>query len=172
MKKLINGIRSWIITISGTLFFITAIEMILPNNSMKKYAKFVLGLILITVIINPVIKLLNGDFNAAVYTSGLVNTMEDSNLKSTVQRYKDENISNTLSNFKENLRLTCEKSLREKFPKKKFQVTVDASFDKTIELFKLKGVAVKTKIEIKDQVILFLSEELKINKELISVFNQ
>ena len=169
---MISGIRSWIITICGTLFFITAIEMILPNNSMKKYAKFVLGLILITVIINPVIKLLNGDFNAAVYTSGLVNSMEDSNLKSTVQRYKDENISNTLSNFKENLRITCEKSLREKFPNNKFQVTIDASFDKKSELFKLKGVAVKTKIEIKDQVILFLNEELKINKEQINIFNQ
>nr|WP_307897887.1 stage III sporulation protein AF [Clostridium botulinum] len=32
--------------------------MILPNNSIKKYAKFVLGLILITVVINPIIKYL------------------------------------------------------------------------------------------------------------------
>lgn len=169
---MLDGIRNWVITICCTLFFITAVEMILPNNSMKKYAKFVLGLILITVIINPVIKIFNGDFNAAIYTSNLVNSMDDNNLKSTIQRYKDENINNTLNNFKENLKFSCEKSLKEKFPKEKFQVTIDASFDKKSELFKLKAVEVRTRIGIKDQVVLFLSEELKINKEIINVFNQ
>jgi len=169
---MLDGIRNWVITICCTLFFITAIEMIIPSNSMKKYAKFVLGLILITVIINPVIKIFNGDFNTAVYTSNIVNSMDDDNMKNTIQRYKDENINSTLINFKENLKLSCEKSLKEKFPNNTFQVTIDASFDKTTELFKLKSIVVKTKISIKDQVILFLSDELKINKELINVFNQ
>jgi len=169
---MLDGIRNWVVTICCTLFFISAVEMILPDNSMKKYAKFVLGLILITVIINPVIKIFNGDFNVATYTSSLANSIDDNNLKSTVQRYKDENINNTLNNFKENLKLSCEKSLKEKFPKYNFQVTVDASFDKKSELFKFKSIEVRTKISIKDQVILFLSEELKIDKELIKVFNQ
>ena len=169
---MLDGIRNWVITICCTLFFITAIEMIIPNNSMKKYSKFVLGLILITVIINPVIKIFNGDFNTAIYTNGLVNSMDDNNLKTTIQRYKDENISNTLNNFKENLKLSCERSLKGKFPDNKFEVTIDASFDKKNELFKLKNVQVRTKIAIKNQVIIFLGEELKINKELINVFNQ
>jgi stage III sporulation protein AF len=169
---MIEGIRNWVITICCTLFFITAVDMILPSNSMKKYAKFVLGLILITVIINPVIKVFNGDFNTSVYTSNLASSMDDNNLKSTIQRYKDENINNTLNNFKENLKLSCEKSLREKFPNNKFQVTINASYDKDSELFKLKGVEVRTKAAIKDQVILFLGEELKISRELINVFNQ
>ena len=169
---MLDGIRNWVITICSTLFFITAIEMIVPNNSMKKYSKFVLGLILITVIINPVIKIFNGDFNTAIYTSSLVNSMDDNNSKATIQKYKDENISNTLSNFKENLRLSCEKSLKERFPNNKFQVTIDAYFDKKSELFKLKSVQVRTVSAIKDQVIIFLGDELKINKELINVFNQ
>lgn len=169
---MLDGIRNWVVTICCTLFFITVVDMILPDNSMRKYAKFVLGLILITVIINPVIKIFNGDFNTAVYTSSLVNSIDDNNLKATVQRYKDENINNTLNNFKENLKLSCEKSLKEKFPDNKFQVTIDASFDKKSELFVFKSIEVRTKIGIKDQVILFLSEELKINKESIKVFNQ
>ena len=169
---MLDGIKSWVITICATLFFITAIEMIIPDNSMKKYSKFVLGLILITVIINPVIKIFNGDFNTAIYTSSLVNSMDDNNSKATIQKYKDENISNTLSNFKENLRLSCEKSLKERFPNNKFQVTIDAYFDKKSELFKLKSVQVRTVSAIKDQVIIFLGDELKINKELINVFNQ
>ncbi|MBC8059254.1 MAG: stage III sporulation protein AF [Clostridiaceae bacterium] len=169
---MLDVVRNWVITICCTLFFITAVEMILPNNSMKKYAKFVLGLILITVIINPIIKIFNGDFNTAVYTSNLVNSMDDNSMKAATQRYKDENINSTLINFKENLKLSCEKSLKEKFPNNKFQVTIDASFDKKSELFKLKSIDVRTKISIKEQVILFLSDELKINKELVNVFNQ
>ncbi|MCD3297735.1 stage III sporulation protein AF, partial [Clostridium botulinum] len=50
---MIQSIRQWVISIATAIFFITAVEMILPNNSIKKYAKFVLGLILITVVINP-----------------------------------------------------------------------------------------------------------------------
>ncbi|MBK1810996.1 stage III sporulation protein AF [Clostridium sp. YIM B02505] len=50
-------LRSWIISLCTTLIFMTAIELLLPDNSTKKYVKFVLGLILIAVIINPFIRL-------------------------------------------------------------------------------------------------------------------
>ena len=42
------------------MIFMTAIEIIAPDNSMKKYIKFVLGLILISVMINPIIKFFTG----------------------------------------------------------------------------------------------------------------
>ena len=41
--------------------------MILPDNNMKKYAKFVLGLILIVVIIKPIIKIFEKDFDFNSY---------------------------------------------------------------------------------------------------------
>ena len=43
---MIGELRNWIISICTAVIFITAVEMIMPNNSFKKYAKFVLGLIL------------------------------------------------------------------------------------------------------------------------------
>ena len=50
---MIEGLKVWITSICTAIFFITAVEMILPDDSLKKYAKFVLGLILITVVISP-----------------------------------------------------------------------------------------------------------------------
>ncbi len=55
-------LNKFVITLVTILIFITAVEMIAPDNSMKKYLKFVLGLILITVILNPILTIiLNGE---------------------------------------------------------------------------------------------------------------
>ena len=53
-------LNNFIITLVATMIFMTAIEIIAPDNSMKKYIKFVLGLILISVMINPIIKFFTG----------------------------------------------------------------------------------------------------------------
>ena len=49
-------LNNFIITLVATMIFMTSIEIIAPDNSMKKYIKFVLGLILISAMINPIIK--------------------------------------------------------------------------------------------------------------------
>ena len=48
-------IKSFIETLVTIIILFSAIELISPNNSMKKYIKFVLGLILIVVMLNPII---------------------------------------------------------------------------------------------------------------------
>lgn len=51
-------LKSWIANISVTIVFITAIKLILPDNGTKKYVNFVMGLILISVIIQPILTFL------------------------------------------------------------------------------------------------------------------
>ena len=53
---LMEYLNNFVITLVATIIFMTAVEIIAPDNSMKKYIKFVLGLILISVMINPIIK--------------------------------------------------------------------------------------------------------------------
>ena len=43
-------INKYIATLVATLVFMTAVELIAPDNSLKKYLKFVMGLILISVL--------------------------------------------------------------------------------------------------------------------------
>ena len=100
---MIQSLREWLTGICTAVFFIIAVEMILPENSMKKYCKFVLGLILITVFINPIIKVFNRDFNITSYTEKAMESFErDFGTKkssSEFDEYKKKNISDTIDTF-------------------------------------------------------------------------
>ena len=50
-----DQIQKFIVNLSSIIVFMTAIEIIAPENAMKKYVKFVLGLILIAFMINPIV---------------------------------------------------------------------------------------------------------------------
>ncbi|MCY6959962.1 stage III sporulation protein AF [Clostridium brassicae] len=132
---MLQYIKIWIINICTAVFFITAVEMILPNNKMKKYAKFVLGLILITVIMNPIIKIFDKDFNINSYVDTAYEYFENKNYKKNYDKYKISNIDNTASVFSKNLEKICLDKLKEKFPKDNYEVLIDVSFDKEKENF-------------------------------------
>ena len=51
-------LKGFVITLVTTIIFMTAVELIAPDNSMKKYIKFILGLLLISVILTPIVAML------------------------------------------------------------------------------------------------------------------
>lgn len=58
----IETLKGLVTTLVTILIFISAVELIAPNNKMKKYIKFVLGLILTSVILNPILQFVsNGE---------------------------------------------------------------------------------------------------------------
>ncbi len=103
-------LRSWLIKICTAVFFITAIEMILPNNSFKKYSKFVLGLILITVFINPIVGLFNKNFDINSYSLKLSQQFEKNQNSNDMEKYKEENLNSTIEEFKLNLQNNCKQN--------------------------------------------------------------
>lgn len=189
-----EALKGWILTICSGLFFTIAVEMILPSNGMKKYAKFVLGLILMMIIINPLIKFFNNGFDVNAYASKAAQYLNEKNPKDNLSEYKEKNIQNTANVFKVNLETACEKKLKEKYPKEKYKASVQVKYDKEIENFiiehvnigaqdltveKVEKVEIKTssnfgdnkKIESEEErkIKEYLSEELKISKENISI---
>ncbi len=54
-----EALKKFVITLVTVLIFMSAVEMIAPSK-MKKYIKFVLGLILITIILNPILQIVEG----------------------------------------------------------------------------------------------------------------
>ncbi|WMJ81857.1 stage III sporulation protein AF [Clostridium sp. MB40-C1] len=132
---MLQHIKVWIINICTAVFFITAVEMILPNNKMKKYAKFVLGLILVTVIMNPIIKIFDKNFNMDSYVDTACEYFESNNHKKDYDKYKTSNIDNTANVFSKNLEKICLDKLKERFPKDNYEVLIDVSFNKEKENF-------------------------------------
>lgn len=63
------------------MIFVTFIDILMPSNSMKKYIKMILGLLVMTIILQPVLGFINKDFNLSGYTFKFQNQMESSYLK-------------------------------------------------------------------------------------------
>ncbi len=56
-------LKTWVINIVVVIFFIAFIEILLPTSNMKRYINMVLGLLIIIVLINPIIKLMSSEIN-------------------------------------------------------------------------------------------------------------
>jgi len=140
---LIELLKVWITNITIAVFFITAVEMILPDNSMKKYAKFVLGLMLIVVIINPIMKMFDKNFDINSYSSKATSYMESSTASVDIKKYKDINIINTTENFKKNLENECLLSLEETYPENKYNADIQIVYDSKDGTFDIKNVEIE-----------------------------
>ena len=84
-------IKGFVITLVTMLILISAIELISPENSMKKYIKFVLGCILIAVMISPLINFLGDGEELLVnkIDSYLSMPKEDKEVSSSFEESKD-----------------------------------------------------------------------------------
>ncbi|WP_186430009.1 stage III sporulation protein AF [Clostridium sp. BSD9I1] len=187
-------IKSWISNICTVVLFITAVEIILPDNSLKKYAKFVLGLILMTVIINPIMKVYDKNFDINVMSSNVEKAIEIKESKSNMEEYKKNNLNATLETFNSNLKKLSEEKLKEKFKDMDFEVKVKSDIEhnqvkitsieagvKERGIQKIKKVAIESFKSEKEntnenenerfnEVKQFLSKELNIQEKLIKIY--
>ncbi len=142
---MLQWLKEWITNIAVAVFFITAIEMLLPKNNIKKYGKFVLGLILITVILNPIIKIFNKDYNISQYVEKATASFNNVDYKNDFDKYKKKNREETLNNFKANLQNQTKKRLEEKFPENKYEVNVEIAYDEEKDNLEIKSMDVGVK---------------------------
>ncbi len=59
-------LKEWISSIIVFVLLATVIDLLLPSSKFQKYVKLVVGLLLISIILSPILKLLAGDFEAAI----------------------------------------------------------------------------------------------------------
>lgn len=179
-------IKNFVITIVTTLIFITAIEIIGPDNSMKKYVKFVLGLILIAVLLSPIINFFSkgeGVITEAIdkYEKEITNSSAKEINTHDEDRLREES-------FNENFNKDCVSLLNDTFENYDFISEIKCDVDFTKMTFKVDKliIGVKTngikKIEevdlsndnakedsIQKEIRTFLSDELKVEEEKIQV---
>ncbi|SFC96706.1 stage III sporulation protein AF [Clostridium uliginosum] len=193
--EILKGLVTNLVT---ALIFITAVELIAPNNNMKKYLKFILGLILITVILNPIVELISkGKENVFVSISDYQDVVSKYDNKinnsdsGTLEKYNNDISKQT---FIDNFNKNCDSLLKNKYPDKNFKSEVDCTVDFTdmsLDIKKIEiGISDKDikkikKIKIKNQsnekqekqennqykeVVNFVCEQLNIPKEKIEVY--
>ncbi|MBU3214187.1 stage III sporulation protein AF [Clostridium estertheticum] len=164
---MIELLKVWVTNITIAIFFITAVEMILPDNNMKKYAKFVLGLMLIVVIINPIIKIFDKNFDLNSYSNKATSYIEGSTQALDMKKYKDINIVNTTENFKKNLQKECITNLEQTYPDNKYNADVDVVYDSKNGVFNINRV----KIEVVDSGVQSI-KSIKIDTQSVDASNK
>lgn len=154
-----ESLNQFVITLVATMIFMTAVDIIAPDNSMKKYIKFVLGLILITVMINPIIKFFTGGEQEVINTIKEYENMlyEGVNIKENEDLSEEK-----IESFKNNLNNNCDSLLKSEFSDKEFKSNVECNLnldDMTYTIDSLE-IGVKDKsIKIVDKI------KININKE-------
>ena len=175
-------LKEYSVTILSAVIFITLVLMILPDNSMKKYAKFLLGLILISVFIGPIYGIFNKSIDVFSYQSKLDYYFEKPGKSYT--EYEDESIKNTEKAFRENLNKLISEKLMQKYSGYKFTVntTIILNSDNKFIISKVninyisnkvkqvEKVGEKKKISEEDKrIIEFISSEFNVDKKIINI---
>lgn len=153
-------LNNFIITLVATMIFMTAIEIIAPDNSMKKYIKFVLGLILISVMINPIIKFFTDGEQEVI---NRIKRYEDMlNLGVTNEGESKEVIEKQKEAFKSNLNSNCDNLLKEKFSDKDFKSDIKCNInlsDMTYSIDSLEVGVRENGIRLVDKIRINVNDE-------------
>lgn len=64
-------LTEWIANIILFIMLAVILDLLLPNSAMQKYAKMVISLLLIVIILSPIFKLLSADIPAMVQEAGI-----------------------------------------------------------------------------------------------------
>ena len=195
----IDTLKNIVITLVTILIFISAVELISPNNKMKKYIQFVLGLILVTVILNPILQFVsNGDKSVLdgiqSYEEAFAKNENKVNVDNTKTFENDETKGDAKKKaFIINFNKNCDNLLKNEYKNMTFKSDIDCDVDFTkiaLNVKKLKigvgenkinqikkivinnDVKSSTQEENKEytEIINFVSSELNIPKEKIEVY--
>ncbi|MBE6063622.1 MAG: stage III sporulation protein AF [Clostridium butyricum] len=161
-------LKGLVTTLTTVLIFISAVELIAPKNKTKKYINFVLGLILISVILNPIVRFIsngkrsiqNGIENyTTVFSKNENRINSENNFNASFENNRDNNDTRKRA-FLKNFNKNCDIMLKEKYPDKIFKSEVECDVDFNNININIK----KLRIGIKDKTVRKI-ETVKIGKE-------
>ena len=192
MEKL----KGLVATLTAVLIFISAVEILAPDKKMKKYISFVLGLILISTILNPIVEFItNGEKSVlqGIENYETVFSMNQNKVNtdgSTSYEGNRDNEDARKKAFVSNFNKNCDSMLKNKFDNMTFKSDVDCDVDfnnVNINIKKLKiGIKNKNiqkieKVEIGSEksdilreeykdVISYVSSEFDVPQEKIEIY--
>lgn len=195
----IDTLKNIVITLVTILIFISAVELISPNNKMKKYIQFILGLILVTVILNPILQFIsNGDKSIidGIQTYEEVFSKNENKVdldnKKTFKSDVDKGDARKKA-FIINFNKNCEDLLKNQYKNMTFKSEIDCDVNFTDitlnvkkikigvsenKINKIKKIVINKEVESSKneenkeytEIINFVSSELNIPKEKIAVY--
>jgi stage III sporulation protein AF len=83
-------LTGWIANIIMFILLATIVDMLLPNSNLQRYAKMVTGLLLIVIILTPILKIFNYNFEEIIATATPSTYSEQENIENLIEFKKKE----------------------------------------------------------------------------------
>lgn len=83
-------LTEWIANIILFIMLAVILDLLLPNSAMQKYAKMVISLLLIVIILSPIFKLLSADINTLVSDVQMESPAKEEEIKKMIDLQKKE----------------------------------------------------------------------------------
>ena len=83
-------LTDWITNIVIFILLAGVMDMLLPSSAMQKYAKMVLGLLLITLLLSPLFKLVSVDFDTLLASFSSAEYVEKNQMENMIENKKTE----------------------------------------------------------------------------------
>ncbi|GHI01019.1 stage III sporulation protein AF [Neobacillus kokaensis] len=106
-------ITEWVTNIILFVLLATVIDMLLPNSSMQKYTKMVMGLLLIAIILTPIFKIISKDFETAITSIPFNQGPKEKNMKNLIDLKKKEIQASQHAYILEELAVQLKKDVKE-----------------------------------------------------------
>lgn len=180
-------LKNWISTLCVVVVIVSIAHIILPNASIKKHVKFVFSLIILSVMLSPILGILNFDLENYEKKFSYEEAFKEEKNEENSSFYDNEALLKSVEN-------NLEKALQDEFYENEFKVSLEGEVDfeniefninkAKIEVFKDKKVKKVEKIKIgeetekkeevnKDSFLVkvekFVEKELEISNENIIV---
>lgn len=111
---MIGFIKNWIIQVLVTVIFMILVDMILPSNNFKKYAKLATGLIVMITIITPVFKLFDKGMDIEGTIGSYIATFQDREASIDKKQIEEDVNKKTVEAYKEKLKGAIEQTIYNK----------------------------------------------------------
>ena len=153
---MIEFLSSWAQGIIVAVIIATLIEMILPNNSSKKYVKVVIGMYILFTIVSPIIKKLGGkDINLNTIDIEKYEQQISKSDNTISRKFEDNNTRSIKDIYVSNLKADISAKLKEKgyeIDTSDIQIKDDENY--TIEKITLKLIKMEQKQEKNNEIVI------------------
>lgn len=99
-----DELKKWIYTIVVIIVFVTFIEILMPNSSIKKYTRLILGLIVMTIVLQPLFSFIKKDFSLSGDSFKFQKQLDSVYIKKQASDYNEKQSGEITKQYIENLK--------------------------------------------------------------------
>lgn len=138
-----NEFYRWISTIIVSVIFVDFIEILMPSNSMKRYIRMILGLLVMVVILQPILGMLKKDFSLQSSSFKFENQLEGISAKKQEEAFSSSQEDAVVAQYKQNLESRMAGQIKSMAGGKEVKVKADVVEDTKSENFgQIKSITV------------------------------